>query len=388
MSLKVLHVITGLAAGGAETQLLRIVRASRHEAVVVAMYNAGVVATQLRAEGVRVHDLRSPSSSDPRALQRLLAVVRAERPDVVHTHLFRAGLFGRLAGRLARVPVVVSTEHSLSSTDQLEGRPANRAVRTLLRRSSAWAHATVAVSAQVQDNLAAWGVVDRPGHLVRVVPNGIDTAELRFDAAARARVRAALGVDEQVDLVGVVCRLHPLKRVDAALDGLAPQLGPDLRFVVVGEGPERERLQARAEVLGVAGFVHFAGETGDVVPWLSALDVLVSPSLRETFGLGVLEALANGLPVVFAAAPVLDELTELPELAVRVGESPAALAAAVQRVLARQRPADRTAPPVVRGFDVRGTAAALDDLYLELHAQHAQDSRNASRTTSQQETSA
>lgn len=382
MSLKVLHVITGLAAGGAETQLLRIVRASRHHAAVVAMYNAGVVATQLRDEGYRVHDLRSPSSSDPRALRRLLDVIREERPDVVHTHLFRAGLFGRLAGKLAGVPVVVSTEHSLFSPDQLEGRTANRAVRALLRLSSTWAHATVAVSEQVQENLATWGIVDRPGHRVRIVRNGIDTTELRFDAAARARVRAELGVEDHVGLVGVVCRLHPWKRVDAALDGLAPQLGPDLRFVVVGDGSERERLQARATELGVAEFVHFAGEIGDVVPWLSALDVLVSASLSETFGLGVLEALANGLPVVYAAAPVLDELPEPPAHAIRVGESPAALAAAVHGLLAGQRSAGRSAPPVVGDFDVRATAAALDDLYLEIHSQ------NSSRTTSRQETSA
>ncbi len=95
-------------------------------------------------------------------------------------------------------------------------------MRALLRRSSRWAQATVAVSDQVRDNLAAWGVVDRPGHRVLVVRNGIDTDELRFDAAARARLRAGLGVSEDVEVVGIVCRLHPWKRVDVALEGLAP----------------------------------------------------------------------------------------------------------------------------------------------------------------------
>ncbi|WP_432509816.1 glycosyltransferase [Kineococcus sp. SYSU DK001] len=366
--LKVLHVITGLAAGGAESQLLRVVRASRHDCAVVSMYNPGVVAEQLRTEGFTVHDLAVPGSSDPRALRRLLAVLRTERPDVLHTHLYRAGLFGRLAGRLARTPVVVSTEHSLSDPDRLEGRAATPAVREMLRRSSRWAHATVAVSEQVRDNLAAWGVLDRPGHRVRLVRNGVDTDELRFDVHARQAVRDHLGVGPDVRLAGAVSRLHPDKRVDAALDGLAPRLGPHLRFVVVGDGAERGRLQRRAAQLGIGPYVHFTGEVRDVAPWLSALDVLVSASASETFGLGVLEALASGLPVVYVHAPVLDELPAPPASAVRAGPSPAQLAAAVQRVLAAPvPPAERTAPDLVARFDVRSTAAALDDLYDEIH---------------------
>lgn len=374
--LKVLHVITGLAAGGAETQLLRVVRASRHDGAVVAVYNAGVVAEQLRAEGYRVHDLASPSTTDPRALQRLLRVLREEAPDVVHTHLFRAGVLGRVAGRLARVPVVVSTEHSLFHPDLLEGRRATPVVRALLRRSSRWAQATVAVSDQVRDNLATWGVVDRPGHRVLVVRNGIDTDELRFDPAARARLRAELGVGEDVELVGIVCRLHPWKRVDVALEGLAPQLGPRRRFVVIGDGAERARLEARAAELTVAEFVHFTGEVGDVASWLSALDLLVSASQSETFGLGVLEALASGLPVAYAAAPVLDELPEPLPGTVRVGGSTSALAAGVTQLLDERRAAragdhrpaaERSAPAVVAAFDVRATARVLDDLYDDLY---------------------
>ncbi|MEW1958994.1 glycosyltransferase [Kineococcus sp. NPDC059986] len=371
--LKVLHVITGLAAGGAETQLLRVVRASRHDCAVVAVYNAGVVAEQLRAEGYRVHDLDVPSTTDPRALRRLLRVVREEAPDVVHTHLFRAGVLGRVVGHLARVPVVVSTEHSLFHPDLLEGRRASRVVRAVLRRTSRWAQATVAVSDQVRDNLATWGVVDRPGHRVLVVRNGIDTGELRFDPGARARVRAGLGVAEDVELVGIVCRLHPWKRVDVALEGLAPQLGPHRRFVVIGDGAERARLQARAQELTVEAFVHFTGEVGDVASWLSALDLLVSASQSETFGLGVLEALASGLPVAYAAAPVLDELAEPLPGTVRVGGSTSALAAGVTQLLQERRDAGprsgRPAPAVVAAFDVRATARVLDDLYDDLFDQ-------------------
>jgi len=383
--LKVLHVITGLAAGGAESQLLRIVRASRHDSAVVAMYNPGVVAEQLRTDGFTVHDLDVQSSSDPRALQRLLKILRTERPDVVHTHLYRAGLFGRLAGKIAHTPVVVSTEHSLSNPDRLEGRDATTPVREMLRRSSRWAHATVAVSEQVRVNLARWGVLDRPGHRVRLVRNGIDTAELAFDAAARDAVRQHLGVGPDVDLVGAVGRLHPEKRVEAALDGLAPQLGPRLQLVIVGDGAERDRLRHRAEHLGIAPFVHFTGEVRDVAPWLSALDVLVSASPSETFGLGVLEGLAAGLPVVYVHAPVLDELPQAPAWTARVGDSPSALAAAVHRLLApgARRP-DRRPPDLVADFDVRCTAGALDELYTEIYLENTfQNTSQNTQYTSQ-----
>src|SRR5512139_2812172 len=140
-SVRVLHIITGLGVGGAERQLLLLARRLRadHGAdiEVAVLTNPGVVARALRAEGVPVHEIPMRGNRDLTALPRLIRLIRDVRPGIVHTHLFRAGLYGRLAARWVRVagraasPVaIVATEHSVGET-QIEGRPLNAAVRGL-----------------------------------------------------------------------------------------------------------------------------------------------------------------------------------------------------------------------------------------------------------------
>ena len=354
--MRVLHVITGLAAGGAETQLRLLLQHTRHEADVVALYNAGSVAGQLRSDGVEVTDLGMRSNKEVGAVLRLAQLMRRGRYDVVHTHLYRAGLYGRVAARLARVPGVVATEHSLLD-DQLEGRPATTGVRLLYLAAERLGQRTVAVSAAVRANLLRWGIAD---DRIATVPNGLDLDAVAFDAAQREKTRAALGIPAGVRLVGAVGRLHPGKRFDELITSLAPSLGPDRQLVVVGEGEARAELEALADRLGVSGEVHLLGEqpVADVLP---ALDVLVAPSHYETFGLAVLEGLAAGLPVVYRRCPGLDELgVELPG-AVRIGVGDDLLPA-VDAALA-DAGGDRTTPPALRALDIRTVASRIDDLY-------------------------
>ncbi|RBY96244.1 glycosyl transferase [Blastococcus sp. TF02-8] len=357
--MKVLHVITGLAAGGAETQLRLLLQHSRHEASVVALYNAGIVAEQLRADGVPVTDLGMRSNKQVGAVLRLARLIRRERVDVVHVHLYRASIYGRLAARLAGVRRVVATEHSLLD-DQLEGRPATRGVRGLYLAAERLGRVTIAVSEAVRANLLAWGVApDR----VRTVPNGLDVAALAFDASARAAVREAVGIPPDAQVVGAVGRLYPGKRFDALVAVLAAGLGPDRRLLVVGEGPERDRLAARAAELGVAPWVHLVGER-PVAPYLSAMDVLVSLSRYETFGLVVPEALAAGLPVIYRRCPALEELGEPVPRAIAVDDD-AAVQPALQEALARPA-TDRSCPTELHELDVRSVAAVVDELYESL----------------------
>ncbi|SOE00433.1 glycosyltransferase [Blastococcus haudaquaticus] len=358
--MKVLHVITGLAAGGAESQLRLLLQHARHDADVVALYNAGSVADQLRADGVPVTDLGMRSNTEVGAVLRLARLVRRGRYDVVHTHLYRAGLYGRLAARLAGVPVVVATEHSLLD-DQLEGRPATRPVRLLYLAAERLGRRTVAVSSAVRANLLGWGIAaDR----VVTVPNGLDLDAVAFDAGRRERARSALGLADGAQLVGAVGRLHAGKRFDELITALAPSLGRDRQLVVVGEGASRPELAALAERLGVATAVHLVGEQ-PVAEVLPAMDVLVSPSHYETFGLAVLEGLAAGLPVVYRRCPGLEELDAEVAGAARIGVGDALLPA-VEDALARGA-GDRTCPPALRALDIRSVAARIDDLYDELH---------------------
>src|SRR5689334_7188929 len=128
--MKVLHIITGLAAGGAEQQLRLMLRHRSHPAEVAVLTNPGSVAEAIRAEGTPVHEIGMRGNTDASALPRLVRGIRAGRFDIVHTHLYRTGLYGRLAARLAGVRHVVATEHSLGDR-YIEGRPTSSRVHAL-----------------------------------------------------------------------------------------------------------------------------------------------------------------------------------------------------------------------------------------------------------------
>jgi glycosyltransferase involved in cell wall biosynthesis len=357
--MRVLHVITGLAAGGAETQLRLLLRHSCHKAAVVALYNAGVVADHLRSDGIHVTDLGMRTNKDVRAVARLATIMRRGRYDVVHTHLYRACLYGRFAARLAGVPRIVATEHSLFD-DQLEGRRVTPGVKVLYLAGERMGQTTIAVSAAVRANLLRWGVAaDR----VVTVPNGLDLPALAFDARDRAAVRRQLGIPGTAEVVGAVGRLHPGKRFDVLLSSVAPSLGARRRLVIVGEGPERTRLQSLAVDLGVAGSVHLVGEQ-PVAPYLSAMDLFVSPSRYETFGLAVLEALANGLPVLYRRCPALEELGSQVTTASVLPEDDQALAPMIGAVSSDPVPG-RVCPPALRRLAISNVAARIDQLYTQ-----------------------
>ena len=366
--MRVLHVITGLRSGGAETQLDLLLGHYRHEHEVAALYDVGPVGRRIAGRGVRVHDLGMRTNLRVGAALRLGALMRGGRYDVVHVHLYRACVYGRTAARLAGVPVVVTTEHSLGET-QIEGRTKTRAVRFLYLATDLFSDATLAVSPRVRERLVEWGVPERK---IRVVPNGVDFRRFAFDPRTRASRRAELGVPPEAFVVGAVGRLHPFKRYDLLLRAAEPLLRRGARVLLVGEGTERPRLEELARRTGHPRRVTFAGPREDVPELLSAMDLFAAPSQEETFGLSVVEALAAGLPAVVAACPALDGLN--PSGVRRVSGDPAELRDALLDAYARRhrpgRPAARhdggPDERLGRLYDARSVATAHEELYEEL----------------------
>lgn len=155
--MRALHVITGLGVGGAEQQLRLLLRHLPVDCEVVTLTNPGAVADGLAADGVRVTHLGMAGNRDLGALPRLVRLIRAGGYDLVHTHLYRACVYGRLAARLAGVRAIVATEHSLGDS-QMEGRPLTAGVRGLYLASERLGRTTVAVSPAVAERLRRWGV--------------------------------------------------------------------------------------------------------------------------------------------------------------------------------------------------------------------------------------
>ncbi|SEM11537.1 glycosyltransferase [Streptacidiphilus jiangxiensis] len=361
--LRVLHVVTGLHAGGAEQQLRLLLRhlPPGIHCEVVALCEAGTVADGLRADGVTVHELDMRGNRDLAAVPRLVRLIREGRYDLVHCHLYRACVYGRLAARLAGVRAVLATEHSLQP-GVLEGRRTSAAVRRLYLATERLGRVTIAVSEATARQLRTWDV---PDERIRVVPNGIDPTAYRVDAVPRA----SLGLPADAFVIGAVGRLVPGKRFDVLVDALT-LLPPQAHLLIVGTGPERDALLAQAGERGVGERVVLTGERDDVPGLLATMDALAAPSAGETFGLVLVEGLAAGLPVFWSSGPALAELPMQEQLALGRGGSarteptPSAYAAALAPVLARRPP--RTVGPVPARYDIARLAPRVAAVYAEL----------------------
>ena len=365
--MRALHIITGLGVGGAEQQLRLLIRHLPVHCDVVTLTNPGAVAAGLTADGVRVLHLGMTGNRDLAALPRLVRIIRTGGYDLVHTHLYRACVYGRLAARIAGVKAVVATEHSLGDS-QMEGRGLSTGVRALYLASERLGRSTVAVSPTVAERLKRWGV---PGPRIEVVPNGIDLDRFRFDPVQRLRTRQRLGLPEGAYVVGGIGRLAAGKRFDVLIRALT-QLPDDYWLLLVGGGTEENLLRRTAHECGVADRVLFTGERpyvpdgspGPDLPSLTAaMDLLASPCPEEAFGLAVVEGLASGLPVLYASCPAIEDLPpQAAASARRVQGGPEVFARALAAARA-QGPRPRTAPDAAHHYCITRSAAHLMDVY-------------------------
>ena len=226
--------------------------------------------------------------------------MRLKRFDVVQTWIFAANTYGRVAAHLARVPVVVTAEMAV---DQWKGR----GQLAIDRRLALWTDRVVGNSQAVADFYRRAGV---PDARLTVIPSGI--ADEEPPDVDRAAVRAELGWPADAPVALFAGRLAPQKGVEdliSALD-LLQHVRPDLRTLIVGDGPLRNQLEDTARAFKLNGLVRFLGHRNDVPRLLAAADLLVLPSLYEGLPNVVLEAMRFRKPVVATAAPGTTEVVD------------------------------------------------------------------------------
>jgi glycosyltransferase involved in cell wall biosynthesis len=360
--MKVLHVITGLEAGGAEIQLAMLVRHTRHDADVITLYNPGSVADQIRADGTSVRNLGMRRNTELGALLRLRSMIAAGRYDVVHTHLYRSQIYARPAARLARTPVVLTTEHSIGET-HIERREMTAGVRVLYLASELFSDATIAVSDVVRERLVRWGV---PARKITVIPNGLETAALAFDPAKREQARGQFGIGPDTYVIGALGRIDENKRVELTVEAAAPMLGERCKILVIGRGDHRTVIEETAARLGVTDHVIFGGFQPDTAAMMAAFDLYVASSVQETFGLAVLEAMASGLPVVYTVCPALDGIQTTQ--ARQAAGTREAMRAEIRKAIEagpQLREPDRA---VFDRYGMESVAQQIDDLYERILA--------------------
>jgi glycosyltransferase involved in cell wall biosynthesis len=374
---KVLHVITRFIAGSGGNTLLSAARmdAGRYECWVAAM-PGGPLWEQAEAAGVhtvRLQHMRETIEpvDDLLAVLELVRLIRRERFTVVHTHCSKAGLIGRVAARMAGVPVVVHTFHLFAAHDGLSRR--RRLAYLALERSvRGLAHRYVAVAPRVAVEAVEQRIAP-PGSVV-AVPSAVDLDQI--PATTDPEVRAELGLDPGAPVVGTVGRIVAQKRpLDfVRMCALLHRERPDVQFVMVGDttlesaGLEEET-HREAERLGVP--VLFTGFRADAPRIAAAFDVYVVPSMYEGLGRAVTEAMASGRPVVATAVNGVPDLVEPGStgLLAEPGD-PASLARSVGWLLDHPREAARMGAQgrdrVRSRFAPEVMCAALDELYSEL----------------------
>jgi glycosyltransferase involved in cell wall biosynthesis len=367
---KVLHVITGLGVGGAELQLRSLLQHTCHQSDVVTLYNPGPVAGMISGDGVRIRDLGMTRNTELSALLRLARLIRADGYDVVHAHLYRSCIYARLAARLAGTPVVVTTEHSIGET-HLERRRMTPGVRALYLGTDLCSDATIAVSDAVAHRLTKWGV---PPRKIELIPNGLDFNRVAFDAAARDKIRDEFNLPRDAYVLGVLGRLDPIKRFDLVIRAAAPLLDDEHRLLIVGDGQIRPELEAEAARQGVAELVTFAGERHDVAAMLSSLDLFIASSEQETFGLSVLEALANGIPALYTTCPALEGIET--ERARQVPGDDEGMRQEIATEMARGRRSRQGVPAIREQYGIEAVTHRIDDLYERLMAARSRARHN------------
>ncbi len=324
---------------------------------------------------------------DVKALVALYRLMRTERPKIVHTHTAKAGFLGRLAARLAGVPIVVHTYHG----HVLHGYYGPMKTRILRRMERALARLTdriIAVSAQVKTDLVRYEVAR--SEKISVIPLGLELKPFLDSAEHRDVFRRELGLENGARLIGIVGRLFPIKNHRLFLDAAALVAGEEehARFVVVGDGTLRPEMEEHARRLGIADRVIFTGWRRDLPRVYPDLDVLVVSSKNEGTPVSAIEAMASGRPVVATSVGGLPDLIDDEKTGCLVpSEDASALAAAIVRVLrdpeAAQRMGAAARALVSERFRSERLVADLENLYTELLEEKGMVGRGAVRPRSE-----
>jgi len=382
---KILRVIARMNVGGPTIHVINLTAGldpSRFDSILVTGTEnpgEGSLLDLALARGIKpivIPEIVGQATLKPRDLKALIALyrlIRRERPHIVHTHAAKPGVLGRLAARLAGVPVVVHTFHG----HILHGYYGPLMSRLLRRMERLLAHCSdriIAVSEQVKQDLVRYGVA--PPEKISVIPLGFDLQPFLDSAGHRGALYRELGLTNGGRLVGIVGRIFPIKNHRLFLEAAAHVAAEErlARFVVVGDGVLRPDMEARARSLGIADRVTFTGWRRDLHRIYSDLDVLVVSSRNEGTPVSAIEAMASGCPVVATRVGGLPDLINEGKTGYLVpSEDARALAAAILRVLRDREAAYRMGQAarahVRERFRADRLVRDVEGLYTELMAE-------------------
>ena len=322
--MKVLQLITRLDKGGAPRIFLRLIRGLKEQGIEVAMAAGPSQQPEedpwefSRKSHIPYHPLSSlrrdiSPMHDCLALFQIIALLRRERPTILHTHTSKAGILGRIAGRLTRTRTI-HTPHGHVFYGYF-GKRKEQLYVLLERFAARFCERIITISDDERREYVKRGIGDKKK--VVTIYNGIDMGRFPGDGKL---IRKELEFAQQVPLVGFVGRLEEVKGphlfVEAAMR--IQIAAPQTHFLMLGDGAMKEGLLQKAKGMP---HLHIMGYREDIADCLAALDILLIPSLNDGFNLAAVEAMASSKPIVATAVGGLPEVIGEGGILVRPGDS-------------------------------------------------------------------
>jgi glycosyltransferase involved in cell wall biosynthesis len=351
--------------GGAEEMVLNLVRhlPPRFEPTVCCIHEEGPIGEEIRRTGTPVDVLGlTPGIRRPHDVFGIAGYLRASKPQIVHTFLLTASLYGRLAAILARVPIVIGTEVNIYEHKRRAHALAERVLMAGTDR--------LVVSAESVRDFYVRQVHADPAK-IDVIYNAVDFTQAQ-PTMSRAEMRNALGIPDDARVAGIIARLTEQKGHRYLFEALASQSSlADVHLLVVGGGELRDALERAAVSMGLVSRVHFLGPRRDLGDLLAAMDVFVLPSLWEGLPLSMVLAMSAGVPVVATSVAGIPEVVEDGRTGMLVPPRDSnALGAALARLLGdpdlRRRFGDDARAAVLPRFGVHRYVESVTSMYDRL----------------------
>ena len=336
MRTKLLFVIDGLEFGGGERVFLQLTAGLRDcFEIFIASMPGGIFEYELKQLGIKFYPVEMSKRFSLKPIRRIKAIIRNNKIDLVHSQGARADFFARIAGRLAGVPHIFCTiAMPVEGFDV--GLLQKKAYRFMDQLTERYVKRFIVVSDSLKQMLMERRGI--PAHQVVRIYNGIELSEYHPDDSGESfkSIRKEYNVGEDVFLIGAVRRMVWQKGFEFFIKAVPEivRVIPEAKFLLIGDGPLRQRLEALSEELRVRDNLIFTGFRSDIKEILSAIDILVIPSLLEGFPMITLEAMAMAKPIVATNIDgITEQITDGVNGILVPPKNPSALAKAVIRVL-------------------------------------------------------
>lgn len=311
--MRVVHIIKATRISGAERHLLVLLKGLRQydvDAHLIILVEPHTPMDDMLAEAgandIPIHRLMIQRDYDVMIIAKLQRKLRELQPNIVHTHLIHADLFGLIASKLAGVPTIISSRHN---DDGFRYHPIVRYISWVL-----WwlTDGGIAISDAIREfTIRVEGVSPHKVDLVRYgLPyRWIPDAEIQ---SAKQSMTQELSLSDDVIILGMVCRLVEQKGITYALQAFKQIYSkfPKVHLIIAGDGDLAEELLAQARMLGISNRVHWLGWRDDAQTVLASMDMFLMPSLWEGFGLVLLEAMSKRIPVIASRVSAIPEVVD------------------------------------------------------------------------------